>query len=302
MGTAMMEDSQELLKRYLDYLISEKGLSQNTVKSYQYDISKVCQNLNKQKKELRDLSKEDLLGMMRAMKERGYSSRSIARWLVAVRNFFKYLVLEKWMDLDPTQNIEAPRTWKRLPKILSFEEVEKLLEAPNRQTALGLRDRAMIEVLYATGLRVSELVSVETKDLKRDAGFLTCFGKGSKERIIPISGIAEKMVKEYLEKSRDTLLKGKTSRHLFLNARGGKMSRQGFWKIIKRYALKASITETITPHMIRHSFATHLLEHGADLRSVQMMLGHADISTTQIYTHINRERLKKIYNKYHPRI
>lgn len=297
-----MEEFQQLLKRYLDYLISEKGLSQNTIKSYQYDIGKIEQDLIKQKKGLRDLSKDDLLGMMRMMKERGYSSRSIARWLVAVRNFFKYLVLEQWIELDPTQNIEAPKTWKRLPNVLSFDEVEKLLETPNGETPLGLRDRAMIEVLYATGLRVSELVSIETKDLKSDAGFLTCFGKGSKERIIPISGIAEKMVKTYLRNSRNILLKGKTSRYLFLNARGEKMSRQGFWKILKRYALQSGITKTITPHMIRHSFATHLLEHGADLRSVQMMLGHADISTTQIYTHINRERLKKIYDKYHPRV
>ncbi len=302
METTMMEDSKELLQRYLDYLISEKGLSQNTVKSYQYDIIKVYQELKTKSKKLKSLSRADLLSMMRTMKERGYSSRSIARWLVSVRNFFKYLLLEQWVDQDPTQNIEAPKTWKTLPKILSFEEVEKILQAPDCQTPIGLRDRAMIEVLYATGLRVSELISIEMKDLRSDAGFLTCIGKGSKERIIPISGIADKMVKRYLEKSRNILLKGKTSRFLFLNARGEKMSRQGFWKIIKKYALKAGIMKTITPHMMRHSFATHLLEHGADLRSVQMMLGHADISTTQIYTHINRERLKKIYDKYHPRV
>lgn len=298
----MKEDSQKLLQRYLDYLITEKGLSQNTVKSYLYDINKVCHLLEDKAKNLKNLSRDDLLGFMRTMKERGYSSRSIARWLVSVRNFYKYLMTEQWLDTDPTQNIEAPKTWKRLPKILSFEEVEELLRTPDCQTPLGLRDRAMLEILYATGLRVSELVSVELKDLRSDAGFLTCFGKGSKERIIPISGVADQMVKKYMKKSRNLLSKEKTSRYLFLNARGEKMSRQGFWKIIKKYAQRAGITKALSPHMIRHSFATHLLEHGADLRSVQMMLGHADISTTQIYTHINRERLKKIYDKYHPRV
>lgn len=302
METTMTKDSLQLIQRYLDYLISEKGLSQNTVKSYRYDIVKVCHELQKRGKNLDHISKEDLLGIMRMMKEKAFSSRSIARWLVSVRNFYKYLVSEQWIDADPTQNIEAPKTWKTLPKILALEEVEKLLEVPDISTPIGLRDRAMLEILYATGLRVSELVSVETKDIRSDAGFLTCFGKGSKERIIPISSIAGKMVKEYLEKSRGILLKGKTSRYFFLNARGEKMSRQWFWKIIKKYARKAGIKEVLNPHMIRHSFATHLLEHGADLRSVQMMLGHADISTTQIYTHINRKRLKKIYDKYHPRV
>ncbi len=298
----MVKDSQQLVYRYLDYLLSEKGLSHNTVDSYRYDINKVEEELGKREKDLIDASKEDLLSIMRTMKEKGYSSRSIARWVVSIRNFYKYLVLEQWIDVDPTQNIETPKTWKILPKILSFEEVEKLLETPDKNSPIGLRDKAMLEILYATGLRVSELVSIETKDLRCDAGFLTCFGKGSKERIIPISGVAEKIVKEYLEKSREFFLKGKTSRYLFLNVRGEKMSRQGFWKIIKKYARKAEIGKVLSPHMIRHSFATHLLEHGADLRSVQMMLGHADISTTQIYTHVNRERLKKIYDKYHPRV
>jgi integrase/recombinase XerD len=225
----------------------------------------------------------------------------VARWIVAVRGFFAHMVAEGVIDEDPATNLEPPRVWRSLPKVLSFAEVEALLAAPDAADPRGQRDRAMLEVLYATGLRVSELVQLRLGDLHLDAGYLRCLGKGSKERVVPLGGEADARLQGYLAEARPALLQGKRTDFLFVSPRGGAMTRQGFWKIIKRYGRSAGISTPLSPHVVRHSFATHLLENGADLRAVQIMLGHADISTTQIYTHVNRERLRRIYDDFHPR-
>lgn len=297
----MTEAKGSFIQRYADYLSAERGLSHNTVSSYIRDLQKAEREIKKAGRKLESVRRSDILAIMRRMKEDGLSSRSIARWLVSLRQYFKFLVSEKVIKNDPSLNIESPKTWKPLPEFLNYEEIEALLCAPDRTTPLGLRDRAMFETLYATGLRVSEIISLELSDLKIDAGFLTCLGKGSKERIVPLGETCTKVLKDYLCSGRNELRKGKPELHLFMNTRGRKMTRQGFWKIMKKYARKAGISKRLSPHIIRHSFATHLLANGADLRSLQMLLGHADISTTQIYTHISRERLKKMYRDYHPR-
>jgi integrase/recombinase XerD len=221
--------------------------------------------------------------------------------LSALRGYFGWLVSEEIISRDPTSDLGLPRTPRRLPRYLTFEEVERLLAAPDRGTPLGARDAAMIELLYATGLRVSELMGLRLDDLRLEAGYLTCTGKGSKERVVPIGGAASARLRDYIGGSRPLLAHGRSTTVLFLNARGGSLTRQGFWKLLASRGRQAGIRSALYPHMLRHSFATHLLEHGADLRSVQMMLGHADITTTQIYTHVNRERLRKLYKDFHPR-
>jgi integrase/recombinase XerD len=229
------------------------------------------------------------------------SPRSVARWLVAVRRFFAYALGEGLVSEDPTAHLDSPRTWRSLPKVLSFQEVELLLAAPDRNAPRGLRDAAMLEVLYATGLRVSELCGLRLGDLHLDAGYLRCWGKGSKERVVPLGSEADATLQRYLAEGRPSLLAGRRTDWLFVNSRASAISRQGFWKLVKRYGIRAGIRTPLSPHVLRHSFATHLLENGADLRSVQVMLGHADISTTQIYTHVNRERLRRLYEDFHPR-
>jgi integrase/recombinase XerD len=218
-----------------------------------------------------------------------------------MRGFFKFLAAEHRIKSDPAQEIDSPKGWKRLPKTLSLADVDRILDAPDRSTTLGLRDKAMIELLYATGLRVSELIGLKTEDLNFDTGVLRCFGKGSKERLVPFGSVATGWIQDYMLKSRPRLLKNSRSGMLFLGQGARQLTRQAFWKIIKKYARKAGITVPVYPHMLRHSFATHLLERGADLRSLQLMLGHADISTTQIYTLVTRERMKKLYTEHHPR-
>ena len=235
------------------------------------------------------------------MRLAGRSARSIARWLVAARRFFAYLVEEGVRSEDPTAHLDLPKAWRALPKVMSFEEVEALLAAPDRGEPLGLRDAAMFELLYATGLRVSELVGLRLGDVQFDAGYLRCMGKGSKERIVPMGAEADAALRVYVKAARAELVGAQRGDVLFVNARGGPLTRQGFWKILKTHARRAGIRAGVSPHTVRHSFATHLLENGADLRSVQIMLGHADISTTQIYTHINRERLRRLYRDFHPR-
>jgi integrase/recombinase XerD len=220
---------------------------------------------------------------------------------VAVRGFFAYLLAEGVLAEDPSAHLDSPRVWRSLPKVLSFAEVEALLAAPDRSDPRGSRNAAMLEVLYATGLRVSELVQLRLGDLHLDAGYLRCWGKGSKERVVPLGSEADAALQSYLAEGRPALLQGKRTDYLFVNPRGGAMTRQGFWKVIKNYGKQAGIKTALSPHVVRHSFATHLLENGADLRAVQIMLGHADISTTQIYTHVNRERLRRIYDDFHPR-
>jgi integrase/recombinase XerD len=290
---------QNLEPRFLSYLRVEKGLSQNTLLAYQNDLEKLSRFAKERGKDLLSLERDDVKDFIKHLHESGLEAKSIGRTLVTVRNLYKFLLLDGFLKRDPSENIETPKSWQSLPKFLIREEVESLLESPDTSTQTGLRDKAMLEVLYATGVRVSELVALKMNDLNLDLGLLTTLGKGSKERTIPMGKSAIGWIKKYLP-IRHQMLGNTTSPYLFINPKGKAISRQGFWKIIVEYGDKARIGH-ITPHLLRHSFATHLLENGADLRSVQMMLGHSDISTTQIYTHITNERLKEIYKKFHPR-
>ena len=286
--------------RYLDYLVVEKGLSANTLAAYRSDLERLQRELGERRR-LEQARHDDLLRVLRRMRVEGRSPRSVARWIAAVRGFFSHMVATGQLGEDPSAHLDPPRVWRSLPKVLSFDEVEALLHAPCRSDPRGLRDAAMLELLYATGLRVSELLRLRLGDLHLDAGYLRCWGKGSKERVVPLGREAEATLQEYLADARPDLLEGKRTDFLFVNNRGVALSRQGFWKMIKRYGSEAGIHGPLSPHVVRHSFATHLLENGADLRAVQIMLGHADISTTQIYTHVNRERLRRLYKDYHPR-
>jgi integrase/recombinase XerD len=248
-----------------------------------------------------EISKTDIREFLLLLKRKGLSSRTLARNLVSIRVFFRFLTEEGLLKVSPVEEIESPKIAKTLPEILSLDEVEKLLEQPDSLSPLGVRDRAMLEMLYATGMRVSELVRLQAHHLHLEAGYAILYGKGSKERIVPIGKEAMDWVQRYLKEPRERLLKRRETPFLFVNRSGRPMSRQQFWKIIKAYGRKAGIRKRITPHLLRHSFASHLLERGADLRSVQLMLGHVDISTTQIYTHVTGERLKKLHQRYHPR-
>ncbi len=285
--------------RYLDYLTVEKGLAPNTIEAYRADLAQLARSLGRRRVE--QAGRDDLLRMMRKMRIAGRSPRSVARWLVAVRGFFTYLIAQGQIDQNPAAHMDAPKTWKSLPKVLDGADVEALMAVPDRSHPRGLRDVAMLELLYATGLRVSELLRLRLGDIHLDAGYLRCWGKGSKERVVPLGSQADAAVQQYLAAGRPVLLAGRRSEFLFVNRQGGALSRQGFWKRIKRYGIEAGIAQPLSPHVLRHSFATHLLENGADLRAVQLMLGHSDISTTQIYTHVNRERLKRLYHDFHPR-
>lgn len=288
------------LERYLDYLVAERGLAPNTIAAYRRDLELLGRSLGRGRL-LETTRRQDLLKAVRRFREEGRSARSVARWLAAARGFFSFLRREGSLREDPTSELDSPRPWRTLPRVLSLEDVDRLLGSPDRGTVLGLRDGAMLEVLYATGLRVSELVGLRLEDLRLDAGYLRTVGKGGRERIVPLGAEAVRAVRDYLERSRPALARGGAGQTLFLNHRGGPMSRQGFWKILRNHARRARIDTPFSPHTLRHSFATHLLERGADLRSVQLLLGHRDISTTQIYTHVNRERLKRLYASFHPR-
>jgi integrase/recombinase XerD len=285
---------------FLDYLAVEKGLAKNSLSAYQSDLKHFGHWLGDQKKELEGVQRIQIIRYFQALRSAGISARSVARALAAIRGLFRFLVAEKHLKHDPTENIENPKLWTNLPKSMPPEDVEALLRAPDRKTSDGLRDAAMLELLYATGLRVSELIHVKVEDLVMDAGFLRTIGKGSKERIVPFGDSARDTIVAYIENGRRDFDKH-ADPHLFLSNRGRPMSRQAFWMKIVRYAREAGIAGHISPHVLRHSFATHLLENGADLRSVQMMLGHTDISTTQIYTHVSRARLQKMYEQFHPR-
>ncbi len=290
------------LDSFLNYLLVEKGLSANTMDAYGRDLSRYVDFLEQRQAMQPDQVTSTLvLDFLAALKQAGLSPRSRARTLVALRTFHRFLLAEGHASGNPTGQIQAPRTLSSLPKTLSPQEVERLLDAPAGDSCLDLRDRAMFDLLYATGLRVSELVGLQIGALQLDAGYLTAFGKRSKQRIVPMGESAMEALHSYLADARPQLDKGGASPVLFLNRSGNGLTRQGFWKIIKRRALQAGIRKNITPHTLRHSFATHLLDNGADLRAVQTMLGHADISTTQIYTHVTRERLKKLHEQIHPR-
>jgi integrase/recombinase XerD len=288
------------LPTYLDYLTVEKGLAKNSTEAYRRDLRHFGHYLGDGGIELEAVEKGALVRYFRSLRSDGIAARSVARALAAIRGFFRFLVSEKYLASDPTENVENPRLWSTLPKVLPQFEVEALLNAPDRSTPAGLRDWAMLELLYATGLRVSELIRLRQEDLILDAGFLRTIGKGSKERIVPFGDVARTAILDYIRDARPSFDK-RGDATLFLSNRGRGFSRQSIWIKIVRYAREAGIAAHLSPHVLRHSFATHLLENGADLRSVQMMLGHADISTTQIYTHISRARLQKLYDTYHPR-
>lgn len=290
-----------MIEGFINYLISEKGLSSNTIESYLFDLKHFSEYLKEHKKELKDVSEETLTTYIAFLYNCGYSPRTIMRHISTLRNFFKFLFEEGELDSNPAEILETPKAFKLLPKYLTNEEVERLLNLPDTSTPTGQRDKAMIELLYATGLRVSELLDLKMNNLNLEERFLITFGKGSKERLVPFSKKAYRCLINYINDGRLKLLKDKKSYFLFLNTRGNKMTRQGFWKILKGYGRKIGIEHKLSPHTLRHTFATHLLEHGADLRAVQLMLGHSDISTTQVYTHISNERLKQIYFNFHPR-
>jgi integrase/recombinase XerD len=287
--------NEQWLDRFLSYLRIERGLSANTLESYRYDLTSYFEHLSDT--HILNARPSDVSGFLRFLYGRGLKPRSAARALAAVRGLHRFLLLEKATDQNPTLVVEAPRTFIPLPHFLTIDEVDQLLKTPDLNDPIGLRDRAMIEVLYATGLRVSELVNLRLDGVNLEAGFVRCMGKGSKERVVPLGASACGAVKAYLGSARGQ----HPSEILFLTSRGTTLTRMEFWKILKQYAAKAGIRKNISPHVVRHSFATHLLERGADLRAVQMMLGHAEISTTQIYTHVIRERLKQIYKSFHPR-
>jgi integrase/recombinase XerD len=287
---------------FLTHVKVEKGLSANTVSAYQRDLAKFNVFVQKRKLTLESVTRDDLVDFLAGLYREKLESRTVARHLVTLRNFFRFAQIQELITADPALNLESPKIRRTLPGYLRLEEVDRLLSQPDEKTALGLRDRAMLEVLYSTGLRVSELIGLRVADLDAKVGCIRCIGKGDKERIVPAGRKALGMVEKYLRDARPKLLgKGVASRALFLNRSGTSLSRVGVWKILSAYGRRAGLRVALTPHMLRHSFATHLLERGADLRSVQLMLGHADISTTQIYTHVVEERLKQIYKAHHPR-
>ncbi len=293
----------ELIDAFLNYLSVERGLSRNTIISYSQDLRGYVGYVKSRSiNSLSATTKNEIVGFMMARKDRGIAANSVARSLAAIRMFYRFLVRERILNTDPSSLVDSPKLWKKIPETLSVNEVETLLAQPNvRDQKQGIRDRAILETLYATGMRVSEAVNLKLDNVNMEVGFLRCVGKGDKERIIPLGKKAIISIKRYLGSSRQILLKNKESEVLFVSRLGRKISRQSLWKLIKRYAKMARIKKPIKPHILRHSFATHLLERGADLRSVQEMLGHASISTTQLYTHINKERLKSIHRMYHPR-
>lgn len=292
-----------MIDAFLDYLNVERGLSPNTLNSYCRDLLKFSGYLDKIKiASEKDVSRDNINEFLYGLKEKGLAPPSIARNLVAIKVFFRFLFSQHYISNDITSTLESPKLWKHLPDVLSVDEVEKILNAVKTDTVTGLRDKACLDLMYATGMRVSELVNLRLIDLNMDVGFVKCMGKGQKERIVPLGKMAAANLKKYLGNSRPALLGKRTDTlFLFLTRLGKKMSRQTFWKIIKFYTAKVKIKKKVTPHTLRHSFATHLLERGADLRIVQEMLGHANIATTQIYTHINKDRLKSIHKKFHPR-
>jgi integrase/recombinase XerD len=292
------------IAEYLDHLRVERGLAENSLVAYGHDLARLAAYARERRKNVLDLRQRDLTDFISRLREGGLSARSTARAVHALRGMYRFGIREGRITVDPMENLKAPRSSQALPRYLTSAQVDTLLAAPDVATPLGLRDRAILEVLYATGLRVSELIGLRPLDLDLEVGVLTCFGKGRKERLVPLGRTARKWVERYLSEVRDRLGdRGSEGPgpELFLNQRGGRLSRMGLWGIVRRHAVTARVERTLTPHVLRHSFATHLLERGADLRALQAMLGHADISTTQIYTHVTRERLRKVYDQYHPR-
>jgi integrase/recombinase XerD len=297
-----MNTTYDLIDQYINYLIVEKGLADATIESYSGDLKKFAEFLHSAKAgKMEAADTAAILKYLIQLRNEGLTARSRARHLITLRGFFKFLIQEKVIRKDPTRIVDLPKTGIKLPDVLSLDEILLILNAPDSATPRGARDAAMLELLYAAGLRVSELIHVKLQDVNMEMGFVRTFGKGSKERIVPIGSQARKKISAYVTDTRPHLLKNHVSQYLFVARAGKPMTRQGFWKLLKKYAAQAGISKKITPHSFRHSFASHLLEGGADLRAVQMMLGHVDISTTQIYTHVARDHLKKLHEKFHPR-
>jgi integrase/recombinase XerD len=287
---------------YLTYLRDVRRMSPNTVVSYARDLAALAAFAEEQSHAVEALDRRELEAFARKLVTSGLSPRSAARAIACIRGYYRFLLLEKRIGTDPAEDLRAPRAWPALPKYLDLGEVDRLLAQPDSTTPRGIRDKALLELLYATGLRVSELLSLRAGDINLDGGYLTCIGKGDKQRIVPLGHAAADWVRRYVAEARPQLLKSRKSAWLFVNAKaGGQLSRVGFWKILKDYGIKAGVSRDISPHVLRHSFATHLLERGADLRAIQMMLGHADLSTTQIYTHVLEARLRAVYDRFHPR-
>lgn len=292
----------DYLDEFTNYITVERGLAPNTLESYGRDLRQYLDYVRKKKGiSITEATNATVGGYLLYLQAKGRAASTISRSLAAIKAFYHFLVREQIIPRDPTINLDAPKQEKKLPHVLTVESVNKLLEQPDLKTPAGIRDRTMLEVLYATGLRVTELVTLKIPDVNLTEGYIRCMGKGSKERIVPLGSVAVKYIRFYLDHARKFLASDPAEDTLFLNHHGYGLTRQGFWKIIKKYAEKTGGCEVITPHTIRHSFATHLLENGADLRAVQEMLGHADISTTQIYTHLTKNRLKSVYDKTHPR-
>ena len=293
---------RKLLDEFINYLSVERGLSKNTISSYRTDLISFLNYLDSNG--LGDIGKvkrDNITNYLLHLKDKGLSGNSASRALVSIKMFYKFLAQERFIKDNIAGILESPKLIRPLPNVLNLAEVEKLLEAPDIRDWQGIRDKAALELMYATGMRVSEIADLPTGTVNLDVGFIKCRGKGDKERVVPIGSKARDSITRYIEKVRPRLLKGGSDKHLFLTRLGKRVSRQSFWKMMKKYAKKARIKKEITPHTLRHSFATHLLERGADLRVVQEMLGHSDIATTQIYTHINKERLKSIHRQFHPR-
>jgi integrase/recombinase XerD len=297
-----------MINEYLDHLRSVRRLSPNTVESYGRDLGDLAAFAERRKTTIDVLDRRELEAFVRSLMTAGRSPRSVGRAVATVRGFYRFLAASGRVGADPADDLRAPRAWPALPRAIGVDEVDRLLDAPDPSTPRGLRDRALLELLYATGLRVSELVTLRPADVNLEAGYLTCTGKGEKQRMVPIGQSAATWVARYLRDGRPGLLgqsRAKRPRResawLFVNARGGGLTRVGFWKILKGYGRQAGLARGLSPHVLRHSFATHLLERGADLRAIQMMLGHADLSTTQIYTHVLEARLRNVYDKFHPR-
>lgn len=294
--------SWSLIDTYLDHLRVVRRLSPRSVESYGRDLLALGRYVEGAGLTLTGLDVHDLEAFVRQLMAEGYAPRSVARVVAGVRGFYRHLTVERQVAANPAEDLRPPRAWRELPRYLSLDEVDALLAAPDTATPRGLRDRALLELLYATGLRVSELVGLRPQDLHLDVGYLTCLGKGSKERIVPVGAQAVEWMRRYLREARPALLKGQASGWLFPGGRGASpLTRVGFWKLLKRYAVQAGVQTDVSPHTLRHSFATHLLDRGADLRAIQVMLGHADLSTTQIYTHVLEARLKQVYDAHHPR-
>ena len=301
MADEISQDSHQIIELFLDAVWAERGLSRNTLHGYRYDLIQLAAHQHERDKDLIAASREDLLHFLASRVQQGRSPRSLSRYLSGIRQFYRWLLREGRIRQDPSALIESPRLGRGLPKALSEQQVIDLLEAPDVENPLGLQDRTILELMYASGLRVSELVGLEFADVNVNQGIIRVLGKGNKERLVPLGEDALAWLERYLVSGRPQLMKGSECQHVFVTARKAGMTRQAFWHAIKRCARLASIDQAVSPHMLRHSFATHLLNHGADLRVVQLLLGHSDLSTTQIYTHIAREGLKAMHSKHHPR-